>query len=83
MISHASQELARQAEWLYEHRLKALLEPAHTGEFVAIEPTSGAYFVGATLSEAIGAARSAYPSRLAYAMRIGHRTAVHLGTAQR
>ena len=83
MISHASQEIARQAEWLYAHRLKALLEPAHNGEFIAIEPTSGAYFVGATLSEASGAARSAYPSRLAYAMRIGHRTAVHLGTAQR
>jgi hypothetical protein len=82
MISPESQEIARQAEWLYEHRLKALLEPTHTGEFVAIEPTSGTYFVGATLREAIGAARSAYPSRLAYAMRIGHRTAVHLGTAQ-
>jgi hypothetical protein len=82
MISHESQEIARQAEWLYEHRLKAFLEPTHTGEFVAIEPASGAYFVGATLSEAIGAARSAYPSRLAYAMRIGHRTAVHLGTSQ-
>ena len=82
MISPESQEIARQAEWLYEHRLKDLLEPSNSGEFVAIEPTSGAYFVGATLSEAIGAARSAYPSRLAYAMRIGHRTAVHLGTAQ-
>jgi hypothetical protein len=83
MISPASQEIARQAEWLYEHRLKALLEPTHIGEFVAIEPTSGAHFVGTTLREAIGAARSAYPSRLAYAMRIGHRTAVHLGIAQR
>ena len=83
MISHESQEIARQAEWLYEHRLKALLEPTHTGEFVAIEPTSGAHFVGATLSEAIGAARRAYPHRLAYAMRIGHRTAVHLGASLR
>ena len=83
MISQESQELARQAEWIYEHRLKASLEQAHAGAFVAIEPTSGEYFVGATLSEAIGAARNAYPSRLAYAMRIGHRTAVYLGTAQR
>ena len=82
MISPESQEIARQAEWLYEHRLKALLEPAHIGEFVAIEPASGTHFVGATLSEAIGAARRAYPSRLVYAMRVGHRTAVHLGTVQ-
>jgi hypothetical protein len=82
MISPESQEMARQAEGLYAHRLQALSEPTHLGEFVAIEPTSGAHFVGATLREAMGAARSAYPSHLAYAMRIGHRTAVHLGTAQ-
>ena len=80
MISPESEELARQAEWIYEHRLKAILEPAHAGAFVAIEPTSGEYFVGATLSEAIGAARRAHPYRVAYAVRIGHRTAVHLGT---
>ena len=83
MISQESQEIARQAEWIYEHRLKAALEQAYAGAFVAIEPTSGEYCVGATLSEAIGAARSVYPHRLAYAMRIGHRTAVHLGTLPR
>ena len=59
-----------------------MLEQSHPHDFVAIEPISGEYFVGATLSEAIGAARKAYPYRLAYALRIGHRTAVHLGTAQ-
>jgi hypothetical protein len=80
MITQESQELARQAEWIYEHRLKAALEQTHAGEFVAIEPTSGEYFVGATLSKAIGAARIAHPRRVAYAMRIGHRTAVQLGT---
>jgi hypothetical protein len=83
MTSQESQEIARQAEWIYEHRLKAMLEPSHTGAFVAIEPTSGEYFVGATLSEAIGAARRAHPHRLAYAMRIGHRTAVYLGASRR
>jgi hypothetical protein len=83
MISQESQEIVRQAEWIYEHRLKAVLEPAHAGAFVSIEPTSGEYFVGATLSEAIGAARRAYPHRLAYAMRVGHRTTIHLGASHR
>lgn len=73
-------DMAQRAEKLYAQHLQALLEPAHLGEFVAIEPTSGAYFLGATLSEAIGAARSVYPHQLAYAMRIGHCAAVHLGT---
>ena len=79
----ASHEIAQKALSIYADCLQALLEPAHTGEFVAIEPTSGAYFVGATLSETIGTSRSAYPSRLAYAIRIGHRTTVHMGAAQR
>ena len=80
MKSQDSRELARQAEWLYEHRLKTALEQSHPEAFVAIEPVSGEYFVGATLSEAIGAARRAHPQRIAYAVRIGHRAAVHLGT---
>jgi hypothetical protein len=83
MISQDSQEIARQAEWIYEHRLKTTLEQSHLDDFVAIEPISGEYFVGATLSEAIGAARRAHPHRLTYALRIGHRAAVHLGASRR
>ena len=83
MISQDSQEIARQAEWIYEHRLKTTLEQSNLDDFVAIEPVSGEYFVGGTLSEAIGAARRAYPHRLVYALRIGHRAAVHLGAYSR
>jgi len=82
-MSPDSRELARQAEWLYEHSLKATLEQSHPEAFVAIEPMSGEYFVGATLSEAIAAARRAYPERVTYAVRVGHRAAVHLGSCQR
>jgi len=80
MTSQESQEIARQATEIYEHRLKATLEQFNLNDFVAIEPVSGEYFVGATLSEAIGAARRAHPHRVAYALRIGHSAAVHLGT---
>ncbi len=48
-------------------------------KFVAIEPESGDYFLGKTLSEAIGAARRSYPDRLAHVMRVGHKTALHFG----
>lgn len=82
MVSQNAQELARQAEWIYEHRLKATVEQSNPDDFVAIEPVSGDYFVGPTLSEAIGAARRAHPDRLAYGLRIGHRIAVHLGSCQ-
>ena len=83
MTSQESQEIARQATGIYEHRLKATLERSNLNDFVAIEPVSGEYFVGATLSEAIGAARRAHPHRVAYALRIGHGAVVHLGMCPR
>ena len=67
MISQDSREIARQAEWIYEHRLKTTVERSNPDDFVAIAPVSGEYFIGATLSEAIGTARRAHPHRLAYA----------------
>ena len=67
------------ARKLYAERFRTLLEPDHNDEFVAIEPISGEYFLGPTLSEAIGASRSKYPDRLAHAMRVGHEATVHFG----
>ena len=81
MISTASESIAIQAESIYEQRLKDELERSHRDEFVAIEPVSGDFFLGRTLSEAIGAARKAHPDRIAHAMRVGQRTAVHFGVS--
>ena len=74
------------ARKIYANRLRELLEPDHMHEFVAIEPVSGDYFLGQTLSEAIGASRTKYPDRLAHAMRVGHhamrvghKAAIHFG----
>jgi len=47
----------------------------------SIEPVSGDYFLGRSLSEAIGAARKAHPSRLAHAIRVGHQPALHFGAS--
>jgi hypothetical protein len=72
-------DTASAARHVYEEQLRAKLEKSHVDEFVAIEPVSGDYFLGQTLSEAIGAARTKYPDRLAHALRVGHRAAVHFG----
>lgn len=79
MIRENEENVASAARKLYEVRLRQLLEPAHNDEFVAIEPISGEYFLGRTLSEAIGASRSKYPNRLAHALRVGHKATVHFG----
>ncbi len=53
MLTSTSQdELVQAAELLYHTRFRSELEPAHNGKFIAIEPTSGEYFLGETLSEA-------------------------------
>ncbi|HUE74127.1 MAG TPA: hypothetical protein VMP01_24815 [Pirellulaceae bacterium] len=67
---------AQQAERLYDQQLRRQLEISHPNAFIAIEPDSGDYFLGRTLSEAVGAARQQHPDRLVHAMRIGHPAAV-------
>ena len=81
MSNQPTQSVARLAQAIYDERLKDELERSHRDEFVAIEPISGDYFLGQTLSEAIGLARQAHPDRMAHALRVGHRSAVHFGAS--
>lgn len=79
MITQDSDSVAREARRIYEESLRVELEKMHQNKFVAIEPVSGEYFLGGTLSEAIGASREKYPDRLAHALRVGHKATIHLG----
>jgi len=79
-VSQNNESVGDRARRIYDELLRATLEASHMNEFVAIEPISGEYFLGRTLSEAIGAAREKYPDRLAHALRVGHKAAVHLGS---
>jgi len=72
-------EFIERAERFYAARLRAVVEPEHRDEYIAIEPDSGDYFLGTTLSEAIGAASEAHPDRLVHTMRVGHSAALHFG----
>ncbi len=74
-----SENVAQNAKRIYEERLRGSLEKSHPDKFVAIEPISGDFFLGQTISEAIGASRLKYPDRLAHAIRVGHEAAVHFG----
>jgi len=79
MISEQSKAVAEKSKAIYEERLRATLEAEHRDKFVAIEPDSGDYFVGATYSESVMAARKAHPHRIAFVIRIGHDAAIQLG----
>jgi hypothetical protein len=79
MITQRSQDVAARAKRLYEDSLRLRLESTHLNSFVAIEPDSGDYFIADNLSDAIQGIRQKYPERLAYAMRVGHPAAIHIG----
>ena len=79
MVSKHTLDVADRATRIYESRLRDQLEETHLHAFVAVEPDSGEYFLGDTLSEAIGAARDAHPDRISFAFRVGHPAAVNLG----
>ena len=82
MITQEPHEVAQKAERIYEDSLKETLERTHPGQFVAIEPASGDYFLGLTLSEAIAAARKAHAERLPHVLRVGHRSTIHIGVCE-
>jgi len=71
----ANDDLVRRGQTAYGQRLASVLEPSHTGEFVAVEPDSGRYFLGTTASAALVAAHAAMPNNLFYLTRVGRETA--------
>ena len=81
MTAKQSVELATRASTIYEQKLRGRLEATNPDDFVAIEPESGDFFLGKTLSEAIQAARKSHPDRLPFALRVGHASTVEIGMA--
>lgn len=73
--------ISEQAKRVYELELKSQLETQHRDKFVAIEPTSKAYFLGDTFIAAAMAAKDAFPGRTSFVLRIGHDAAFHIGAA--
>jgi hypothetical protein len=71
--------LYERAEQLYRERLQSDLERSHPNSFVAIEPESGTYFLGRTMSEASAAANAAHPHRRCCVLRVGHPVTLHIG----
>jgi len=81
MISAESAEVLQRSEEIYRNRLKEILEPTHRGEFVAIEPDSGDYYLGKKMIDVMLACQAAHPDRLSHIMRVGFPAAVEIGYA--
>ena len=79
VVNMSSNDLYERAARFYQERLRADLERAHLDSFVAIEPESGTFFLGRTLSEASAEASAAHPDRRCCVLRVGHSVALHIG----
>ena len=79
MASEHSQRVAERAKAIYSEQLRCELEAKHPHRFVAIEPDSGDHFLADSYSQAVAIARSIYPDRISFVIRIGHETAIHIG----
>ena len=79
MVSPETQSVMDRARRIYADGLQAELEAQHRDRYVAIEPESGDYFLADTFDEAVRAARTKYPDRLSYTLRVGHRAAFFIG----
>jgi len=69
-------QLVSRAKQLYKTKLKALLEPEHKGEYVVIEPESGDYYLGHTMSEAHEKALAKHPDGKFFLAKVGYKAAL-------
>jgi hypothetical protein len=79
MLSDETKWVIERAKQIYAQQLQADLESQHKDRFVAIEPESGEYFLADNFDEAVESARTKYPKRLSYTIRIGHPAVFHIG----
>lgn len=69
-------KLVQRGQDLYDAKFKSKLEPQHNGEYMAIEPDSGHYYLGQTMSEAFDKAHEAHADKQFYLVRVGFEAAV-------
>ena len=79
MASRLSSDLGIRAEAIYQHRLKSRLESTNPDDFVAIEPEFGGFFSWQDAQRGNSGGAAAYPGRLPFALRVGHKSTVELG----
>jgi hypothetical protein len=78
-FARRKKDLAARSERFYEEKLRALLEPAQIGKFLAVEPEVARYFLGPTALAALDAAREALTDKIFYLMRVGYKAAHVIG----
>lgn len=74
------QERIEQANEIYKKHIKEKLENVHKGDIVAIEVTSGDFFVGKNEIDAYEKGIKKYPRKTFVYKRIGHKVTHFVGS---
>ena len=64
---------------IYERMLRSILEPAHLGEYVVIDPQTGEYELDPDHMNALMRMKARRPGVIFFATRVGSRTIARVG----
>ena len=63
---------------VYDSNIRHLVEPAHHGKFIAVEPDSGDYVIHDRIVDAMLDMKARRPHSYSHIIRIGHKAAIIL-----
>lgn len=78
---YSSHEIAQRGRQLYDEQLRAQVTPGNLGKFLVIDIETGDYEIDPEELAALRRAQAKHPEAPLYMVRIGDRTAYHLGGA--
>ena len=73
-------EIANRGRELYRDRLQATIEPAHRGEYIAIDVESGDYALAADEDLAVEQIEQRRPDGTIYLIRVGYTASLFVGS---
>lgn len=73
------ESITSRAKAIYEE-IRAQLESERSGEFVAIEPDSGDFFLADSFDAAVAKAVARHPGKISHTIHIGKDAAFHIGS---
>lgn len=78
--SYSDDEIAQLGDAIYQRDIRGSVEPAHNGEFLVIDVSSGRYALGKTALEAAEQLQPRSPDAPLYIARVGRPTAYKIGS---
>lgn len=70
--------VGERGQTVYDANIRHVVEPAHHGKFIAVEPDSGDYVIRDRIVDAMLDMKAKRPDAYSHIIRIGHKAAIIL-----